>query len=195
MNQKIIFTIIIFGLITVIPTVYGQLTLGSEAKQELIELKINPDGEINVKHIVSSSNMPATVPLFLGEISNLIVTNDLGEEINSDKWDAYYSIDASGKYAYMASSNNSKGKEDIVRIKLKEEVQPDPVVLISGKVLNKKTNEPVDASIVYKVEASQFVQLFQSGSQKFLEGAPNTLTIVRSGSANNDLKIEVKVNA
>jgi len=83
MNQKIIFTIIIFGLITVIPTVYGQLTLGEEAKQELIELKINPDGEINVKHIVSSSNMPATVPLFLGEISNLIVTNDLGEEINS----------------------------------------------------------------------------------------------------------------
>ena len=83
MNQKIIFTIIIFGLITVIPTVYGQLTLGEEAKQELIELKINADGEINVKHIVSSSNMPANVPLFLGEISNLIVTNDLGEEINS----------------------------------------------------------------------------------------------------------------
>ena len=83
MNQKIISTIIIFSLITVIPTAYGQLTLGSEAKQELIELKINPDGEINVKHIVSSSNMPVTVPLFLGEISNLIVTNDLGEEINS----------------------------------------------------------------------------------------------------------------
>ena len=83
MNQKIIFTIIIFGLITVIPTVYGQLTLGSEAKQELIELKINADGEINVKHIVTSSNMPTTVPLFLGEISNLIVTNELGEEINS----------------------------------------------------------------------------------------------------------------
>ena len=83
MNQKIISTIIIFSLITVIPTAYGQLTLGSEAKQELIELKINPDGEINVKHIVSSSNMPVTVPLFLGEISNLIVSNDLGEEINS----------------------------------------------------------------------------------------------------------------
>ena len=83
MNQKIIFTIIIFSLITVIPTAYAQLTLGSEAKQELIELKINPDGEINVKHIVGSSNMPVTVPLFLGEISNLIVSNDLGEEINS----------------------------------------------------------------------------------------------------------------
>jgi OmpA-OmpF porin, OOP family len=74
---------------------------------------------------------------------------NLGSDINTENWDAYYSIDASGKYAYMASATNTKGKEDIVRIKLKEEVQPDPVVLISGKVLNKKTNEPVDASIVY----------------------------------------------
>ena len=76
MNQKIISTIIIFSLIIVIPTAYGQLSLGSEAKQELIELKINSTGEINVKHIVSPSKMPATVPLFSGEISNLIVTNN-----------------------------------------------------------------------------------------------------------------------
>ncbi len=83
MNQKIISTIIIFCLITVIPTAYGQLTLGSEVKQELIELKINPNGEINVKHIVSSSSIPGNVPLIIGEISNLIITNELGEEINS----------------------------------------------------------------------------------------------------------------
>ena len=83
MNQKIISAIIIFSLVTVIPTAYGQLTLGAEAKQELIELKINLNGEIDVKHIVSSSNMPASVNLFKGEISNLIVTNDLGEENNS----------------------------------------------------------------------------------------------------------------
>ena len=83
MNQKIISTIIIFSLIIVVPTAYGQLTLGSEAKQELIEVKISPTGEINVKHIVSPSNMPTSVTLFEGEIKKLIVTNDLGEEINS----------------------------------------------------------------------------------------------------------------
>jgi hypothetical protein len=83
MNQKIISTILIFTLISVIPTAYGQLSLGSEAKQELIEVKINLDGEINVKHIVASSNMPASVLLFKGQIKNLIVTNDSGEEINS----------------------------------------------------------------------------------------------------------------
>lgn len=74
---------------------------------------------------------------------------NLGSDINTENWDAYYSIDAQGKYAYMASQSNSKGKNDIVRIKLKEDVQPDPVVLITGKVLNKKNNEPLDASIVY----------------------------------------------
>jgi len=83
MNQKIISTIIIFGLISVIPTSYGQLTIGSDAKQELIEVKISPIGEINVKHIVSPSNMPGNVPLIIGEISNLLITNELGEEINS----------------------------------------------------------------------------------------------------------------
>ena len=83
MNKKIISTIVILGLITVIPTVYGQLMVGPEAEQESIEVKINIDGEINVKHIVSSSKMPTSLPLFGGEISNLIVTNELGEEINS----------------------------------------------------------------------------------------------------------------
>jgi len=87
MNHKIISIIIIFGLITVIPTVYGQLSIGSEAQQESIEVKINSDGEIGVKHIVSSSNMPSSVPLFI-EVENeddlnVKITNELGEEINS----------------------------------------------------------------------------------------------------------------
>ena len=81
MNKKTISAIVILGLITVIPTVYGQLTLGSEAKQESIEVKINIDGEINVKHIVSSSNMPSSLPLFTGEILNLI--NNFLNEKNS----------------------------------------------------------------------------------------------------------------
>ena len=83
MKQKIISTIIIFGLLAVIPTAYGQLTIGPEVKQELIELKINPDGEINVKHIVKASNIPSTLYLFSGEISNLVVTNEVEVEIQS----------------------------------------------------------------------------------------------------------------
>ena len=79
MKIKIISIILIFGLISIIPISYGQLSIGPEAKQESIEVKINTNGEISVKHLVSSSNMPTSLPLFVGEISNLIVTNELGE--------------------------------------------------------------------------------------------------------------------
>ena len=61
MNTKILSIFAIFTLILVIPTANAQLSIGSEAKQELIEVKINPKGEINVKHIVKSFNMPGTV--------------------------------------------------------------------------------------------------------------------------------------
>jgi len=83
MNIKIISAILIFGLISVIPTVYGQLSIGPEAKQESIEVKIDLEGKIDVKHIVKTSNMPSTVHLFQGEISNLVVTNEMNEEIES----------------------------------------------------------------------------------------------------------------
>jgi len=83
MNRKIILIFAIFTLILVIPTANAQLTIGSEAKQELIEVKINDKGEVDVKHIVKASNMPGTVDLFSGTISNLVVTNEMGEEKDS----------------------------------------------------------------------------------------------------------------
>ncbi len=74
---------------------------------------------------------------------------NLGPEINTKEWDAYYSVAASGDVAYMVSWDNSYGKADIVRIKLKEEVRPNPVALVSGKVLDQKTGKPLDATITY----------------------------------------------
>ncbi|CAG5078243.1 OmpA family protein [Parvicella tangerina] len=74
---------------------------------------------------------------------------NMGSEINSENFDAYYTIDAKGEYAYMVSSENSVGLTDIVRIELEQEVQPDPVVLITGKVLNAKDNSPLEANIAY----------------------------------------------
>ena len=80
MNKKIISIFAILTLILVIPTANAQLTIGSEVKQELIEVKINDKGEIDVKHIVKASNMPGTLHTFSGTISNLAVTNEIGEE-------------------------------------------------------------------------------------------------------------------
>jgi len=76
---------------------------------------------------------------------------NLGDKINTPDFDAYFSIDASGEYAYFSSSNNSLGKSDIFRIKMPQEAKPEPVVLVYGKVFDKKTGEPIKANINYEL--------------------------------------------
>jgi outer membrane protein OmpA-like peptidoglycan-associated protein len=75
---------------------------------------------------------------------------NLGPNINSSDWDTYYSISAKGDYAYLVSSRNSFGNEDVFEIKLSEESRPDPVVLIYGRVFNSKTKKPVGVDIIYE---------------------------------------------
>lgn len=83
---------------------------------------------------------------------------NLGPAINTDGYDAYYTIAAAGDYAYMVSKKNTLGKGDIVKIKIKSDEPstpsivpaPDPVVLLSGKVVDTKTGKPIDARIIYE---------------------------------------------
>ncbi|MBI2968619.1 MAG: OmpA family protein [Bacteroidetes bacterium] len=76
---------------------------------------------------------------------------NLGPKINSDGFDSDFVIPASGEYAYFASAKSGQGKSDIFRIKLPVAAKPNPVVLISGKVLNSKTKEPIMTEIKYEV--------------------------------------------
>lgn len=76
---------------------------------------------------------------------------NLGPNLNTPDWDAYFSIPASGEYAYFVSANNSIGEGDIFRIRLSEEVKPNPVVLVRGNVYNAKTKEPLSADLVYHI--------------------------------------------
>ena len=75
---------------------------------------------------------------------------NLGAPVNTPSKEGYYALDASSQYAYMVSEKNSLGFADIVRIKLKKEQQANPVVLVSGKVYNIKTKQPIGASIIYE---------------------------------------------
>lgn len=75
---------------------------------------------------------------------------NLGNRINSIYWDAYFSVTASGDYAYFVSSTDKPYSEDIYRIKLPQAVKPTYVVLLSGRVLNGKTMQPLAAKIVYE---------------------------------------------
>lgn len=76
---------------------------------------------------------------------------NLGREINSDGFDAYYSVSASGDYAYFSSTRDSYGGQDIYRVPLPGVARPNPVVLVTGHVLDAKTQLPVLAHIVYEM--------------------------------------------
>ena len=75
---------------------------------------------------------------------------NLGSPINTEDWDAFFTLDAGGEYAYMSSSLKSYGESDIVRVKLLEKEKPNPVVLVSGNVYNAKTKKPLSASLIYE---------------------------------------------
>ncbi|MDR6564448.1 MULTISPECIES: OmpA family protein [unclassified Arcicella] len=53
---------------------------------------------------------------------------NIGEPINTEQYDAYYTISAAGDYAYFVSGNNSLGKKDIFRLKLEinKPIEPKP---------------------------------------------------------------------
>ncbi|MHC1707181.1 MAG: OmpA family protein [Bacteroidales bacterium] len=68
---------------------------------------------------------------------------NIGPSVNSEGWDAYYSVPASGDYAYFVRNG------DIYRIRLTEEHKPLPVCLVSGKVYNHKTREIIRNAEIY----------------------------------------------
>jgi outer membrane protein OmpA-like peptidoglycan-associated protein len=76
---------------------------------------------------------------------------NLGNTINTEGWDAYFTVDAKGEWAYMTSNENSIGNLDIFRIKLPKQAKPEPVAIIHGYVYNAKTNKPLMSEISFHV--------------------------------------------
>ncbi|MBC8111195.1 MAG: PD40 domain-containing protein [Verrucomicrobia bacterium] len=103
---------------------------------------------------------------------------NLGPVINTSGWDAYYTVPASGDFAYFVSTNNSFGGNDIYKVALPNSLRPQPVVLVSGKVLNAKTKLPVSAEVVYE----SFADRKQAG-------------IARSNNVSGDYKITLPAGA
>ncbi|MEP6747729.1 MAG: OmpA family protein [Bacteroidota bacterium] len=75
---------------------------------------------------------------------------NLGSPINTENWDAFFTLDAGGEYAYLTTNLNTFGESDIVRVKLLEKEKPNPVLLVSGNVYNIKTKQPLSASLIYQ---------------------------------------------
>ncbi|GAB3493776.1 hypothetical protein GCM10027341_09460 [Spirosoma knui] len=80
---------------------------------------------------------------------------NLGSAINTPEWDGYFTIPASGDYAYLSSRDGSMGEDDIFRLKLYPAIKPDPVAIISGQVLDAQTKKPVASEVVSGVSGEQ----------------------------------------
>jgi hypothetical protein len=81
MNNQIYLIVLVLALVILIPTASAQLSLGGEANQKLIEVKLNKSEILNVKHVIAASDIPVSVSLFEGVITESItVTNDNGDE-------------------------------------------------------------------------------------------------------------------
>ncbi len=95
---------------------------------------------------------------------------NLGPSVNTPGFEGYYTVAAAGDYAYWSSNDPGKTKKgDVYRLSLrkpepadsmpkkpdmtiiakKDETLPDPVIMISGKVMDHKTGQPVDAMIMF----------------------------------------------
>lgn len=72
---------------------------------------------------------------------------NLGESINTPYWDGYFTMPASGEFAYICSFNGSN-KEDIFKLFLPKSAQPEPIVLFTGKVLTSTDRQAVPCNIL-----------------------------------------------
>ena len=80
MNSKIFGILVVLALISFVPIVNAQISIGEKASQKSVEVIINSADDVNVKHIVNPSKIPISVSLIDNSISELIVVDENGEE-------------------------------------------------------------------------------------------------------------------
>lgn len=74
---------------------------------------------------------------------------NLGNVVNTELNDQGFAVAASGTEAYLSSEQNTIGKADLFKVKLPPPLQPQPVVLIYGKVFDSTTGLTMETEIVY----------------------------------------------
>lgn len=76
---------------------------------------------------------------------------NLGPNINSKGSDEGLIVPASGAYAYFVSDENSYGGLDIYRLRLPQELRPQPTALLSGQVHYISDRMPIETTLrIYK---------------------------------------------
>ena len=80
MKSKIFTVLVIVSLVIVVPIANAQISVGEKADQKSVEIVLSED-EVKVKHVIRSSNLPVDLELIDGTVSNIVVTNDEGNEV------------------------------------------------------------------------------------------------------------------
>jgi OOP family OmpA-OmpF porin len=75
--------------------------------------------------------------------TNWSTPENLGPIVNTAQDESYLSIPASGDRIYFTSSTGKKDDDDIFVLQLAKSLKPSAVTMISGRVLNSKTKEPI----------------------------------------------------
>ncbi len=75
---------------------------------------------------------------------------NLGDKINSDEMDIYYTIPAAGDYAYFSSGKTMFGMNDLFRIRLPKEIRPEFVDMkkLVANNTTKSDNIPTNTTLV-----------------------------------------------
>ncbi|MEM8896661.1 MAG: OmpA family protein [Bacteroidota bacterium] len=100
---------------------------------------------------------------------------NLGPKVNTEGFDAYYSISASGEYAYMVKYED---QADIVRMALSADQRPKPVALLMADIVDDKTGEKVKSSLV--IENAETGRAMRTIDQTGRDGIKTILQLGRS---------------
>ncbi|MDP1799892.1 MAG: OmpA family protein [Bacteroidota bacterium] len=75
--------------------------------------------------------------------TNWSIPENLGPKVNSSHDESFFTVSASGNKVYFTTESETAGDYDLYSLALVQTLKPTPVVLVKGKVINSKTNEPV----------------------------------------------------
>ena len=81
MSSKIVGFFAILLLISLVPIADAQISIGQKADQKSVEVNIDLEGNVHVKHVIRSSDLPKDLQLIYGTVSNISVKNEHGEDL------------------------------------------------------------------------------------------------------------------
>ena len=109
----------VFGLlailvISVIPLANAQVSVGGEAQQKSVEVTINSQGNVHVKHVIGSSNTPRQLDFINGTVSNFSFSDNEGN-ILADNGETFAKIN-DNSILIFPSKKNSIVEYDLVDV-------------------------------------------------------------------------------